>query len=70
MDIINQQAKTAALFKVSRVYVKAKGVAESKRLHPTILQASKAMIGQIITDVVAGFKLFVSVAEQQGHLRG
>ncbi|MAU01230.1 MAG: hypothetical protein CL608_29145 [Anaerolineaceae bacterium] len=43
--------------------------AESKRFHYPILQASKTIVGQIAANVVAGFKIFVNVAEQQGHLR-
>jgi hypothetical protein len=49
--------------------VVCEGATESKRFHHTILQASKAGVGQIAANVVAGFQIFVNAAEQQGHLR-
>ena len=45
------------------------GPTKSKRVHNTILQASKGIVGQVVANVVTGFKIFVNAAEQQGHLR-
>lgn len=42
---------------------------EARKFYRTIFQASKALMGRIAGDVVAGFGIFVNVAEEHGQLR-